>query len=141
METDSFSISELAKEFDISSRTIRFYEEKELLTPQRTMGNQRRYSPKDRFRLKWILRGKRFGYSLEEISKILSLTDTEMGAVQQIKTTLAYGEKKLMDIQDRMRELKTMQKEMLDLKEKLLTRLSKLESSQQSDPSNHSEPK
>ncbi len=141
METDSFSISELAKEFDISSRTIRFYEEKELLTPQRTTGNQRRYSSKDRFRLKWILRGKRFGYSLEEISKILSLTDTEMGAVQQIKTTLAYGEKKLMDIQNRMQELKLMQKEMLDLKEKLLDRLSELESSQQNDPSYYPGPK
>ena len=65
MDTEiTFSISELAQEFDISSRTIRFYEEKGLIAPRRTKGNQRRYTAKDRFRLKWIIRGKRFGYSL-----------------------------------------------------------------------------
>lgn len=140
MESELFSISDLAKEFDISSRTIRFYEEKGLLSPHRTMGNQRRYTPQDRFRLKWILRGKRFGYSLDEISKILNMTDTETGAVRQIKTTLDYGEKKLMDIQDRMQELKIMQEEMLDLKKKLLKRLSELEAAQKNGSSDQSGP-
>lgn len=123
MKASTYSISDLAAEFDVSNRTIRFYEEKGLISPDRTKGNQRRYSHSDRFRLKWILRGKRFGYSLNEISKMLGLTDTEMSAVQQIQTTLKYGEKKLLEIEDRIKELKIMQKEMLELKLKLEQRL------------------
>jgi len=127
MDTPFFLISDLTREFDISSRTIRFYEEKGLLSPERTKGNQRRYSHRDRFRLKWILRGKRFGYSLDEISRMLGMTDTHVDAVQQIQTTLVYGERKLLEIEDRIQELIAMKKEMLSLKEKLLQRLKELE--------------
>jgi DNA-binding transcriptional MerR regulator len=63
-----YSISDLSSEFGITNRSIRFYEEKGLIQPDRTTGNQRRYSPKDRVRLKLILRGKRFGYTLDEIA-------------------------------------------------------------------------
>lgn len=128
MDSRFFLISDLTREFDISSRTIRFYEEKGLLSPERTKGNQRRYSPRDRFRLKWILRGRRFGYSLDEISRMLGMTDTHVDAAQQIRTTLLYGERKLLEIEDRIQELITMKKEMLSLKEKLLQRLEELES-------------
>ena len=127
MDAPFFLISDLTREFDISSRTIRFYEEKGLLSPERTKGNQRRYSHRDRFRLKWILRGKRFGYSLDEISRMLGMTDTHVDAVQQIQTTLVYGERKLLEIEDRIQELIAMKKEMLSLKEKLLQRLKELE--------------
>ena len=127
MDAPFFLISDLTREFDISSRTIRFYEEKGLLSPERTKGNQRRYSHRDRFRLKWILRGKRFGYRLDEISRMLGMTDTHVDAVQQIQTTLVYGEKKLLEIEDRIQELIAMKKEMLSLKEKLLQRLKELE--------------
>lgn len=126
MNTRSFLISDLTREFAISSRTIRYYEEKGLIKPARTKGNQRRYSPQDRFRLKWILRGKRFGYSLDEISRMLGMTDTQMDAAQQIQTTLAYGEKKLKEIDERIRELVVMKNEMLSLKEKLRQRLAEL---------------
>jgi DNA-binding transcriptional MerR regulator len=123
----TFTMAHLTKEFDVSSRTIRFYEEKGLISPKRTKGNQRRYTTKDRFRLKWILRGRRFGYSLHEISKILSMTETSAGEAQQIITTLEYGEKKLQDIESHIQELQIMKKEMLRLKEKLLQRLAELE--------------
>jgi DNA-binding transcriptional MerR regulator len=126
MNSRSYSISDLTKEFAISSRTIRFYEEKGLLSPQRSKGNQRRYSPRDRFRLKWILRGKRFGYDLEEISRMLGMTDTQMDVAQQIQTTLDYGERKMQEIEDRIQELIIMKKEMLSLKEKLVERLAEL---------------
>ena len=63
-----FSISQLASELKISTRSIRFYEERGLIAPQRTSGNQRIYGKRDRARLKLILRGKRFGYSLIEIA-------------------------------------------------------------------------
>jgi DNA-binding transcriptional MerR regulator len=126
MRKETYSISDLASEFDVSSRTIRYYEEKGLLSPHRTRGNQRRYNLWDRFRLKWILRGRRFGYSLDEIAKMLGLTDTGMSAVQQIETTLAYGEKKLTEIEDRIQELKTMQCEIKELKQRLQRRLAEL---------------
>ena len=66
MSNEKYTISELAAEFDISPSTIRFYEEKGLLSPERSQGNQRVYSYKHRKRLKLILRGKRFGASLDE---------------------------------------------------------------------------
>lgn len=127
MTKQAYSISALANEFDISSRTIRFYEEKGLLTPKRTKGNQRRYSRQDRFRLKWILRGRRFGYRLDEISKMLGMTDTHIDAAHQIRTTLAYGEQKILEITDRIQELKIMRREMLTLKQALVQRLSDIE--------------
>lgn len=132
MKKFSYTISDLADEFDVSNRTIRFYEEKGLIWPARTKGNQRRYSQTDRFRLKWILRGRRFGYSLDEIAKMLGLTDTGMSAVQQIKTTLAYGDKKLNEIEDRIQELRTMQQEIVELKQKLQHRLTELQETQDS---------
>jgi DNA-binding transcriptional MerR regulator len=135
MNSRSYSISDLAKEFAISSRTIRYYEEKRLINPQRSKGNHRRYSPRDRFRLKWILRGKRFGYDLDEISRILAMTDTQIDVAQQIQTTLDYGEVKMKEIEDRIQELVIMKKEMLSLKEKLLQRLAELKPGYDTKPS------
>lgn len=129
----TYSISALAKEFDISNRTIRFYEEKELLAPLRTKGNQRRYTRQDRFRLKWILRGKRFGYRLDEIAKMLGMTNTHIDAVHQIRTTLIYGEKKIQEITDHIHELKIMRDEMLALKQVLKDRLAALEKLEDTD--------
>ncbi len=123
----TYSISELAREFDISSRTIRFYEEKGLLTPRRTKGNQRIYDRRDRARLKLILRGKRFGYSLDEISRMIGMNDIDMDEVEQIRTTLQYGEKKLSEIEDRIHELKILRRDMLNIKKKLLQRLEVLQ--------------
>lgn len=135
MSDPTYSISTLADEFDISSRTIRFYEEKGLLAPKRTKGNQRKFSRRDRFRLKWILRGKRFGYSLEEISHMLGMTDIHMDAAHQIRTTLSYGEKKITEITERIRELKIMRSDMIALRQALLQRLSTLEDTCDTAPS------
>ena len=63
-----YTISELAEEFDISARTIRYYEEINLIHPNRTENGHRIYTRRDRARLRLILRGKRFGFSLEEIA-------------------------------------------------------------------------
>ncbi len=127
MTAKTYSISALAAEFDVSNRTIRFYEEKGLLSPLRTRGNQRRYTRHDRFRLKWILRGRRFGYRLDEIEKMLGMTDTQMDAAHQIRTTLVYGEKKIAEINRRIKELKIMRDEMLALKQGLEDRLASFE--------------
>ena len=121
-----FYISDLAAEFEISPRSIRFYEEKGLLSPRRTGGNQRIYGKRDRARLKLIMRGKRFGYSLDEIAEMIGMTDTEKGEVDQIKASLAYGAKKLQEIRDRIEELEFLEQDLLSVKEKLLRRLDEL---------------
>jgi DNA-binding transcriptional MerR regulator len=125
-ETKIYSISDLASEFDISPRSIRFYEEKGLLSPKRTKGNQRIYGKRDRARLKLILRGKRFGYSLDEISEMIGMTVMEMNEVDQITASLAYGEKKLQEIQERIEELQLMEQDLLSVREKLVKRIAQL---------------
>jgi DNA-binding transcriptional MerR regulator len=122
-----YSISELAGEFDISPRTIRFYEEKRLLSPKRSKGNQRQYTRRDRTRLKLILRGKRFGYSLDEIAEMIGMTDVDMSERAQIEKSLAYGEKKLMEIRQRIEELMLLEQDLLNVKKRLLKRLKELE--------------
>jgi DNA-binding transcriptional MerR regulator len=122
----TYTISDLATEFEISPRTIRFYEEKGLISPERTKGNQRKYSRRDRARLKLILRGKRFGYSLDEIAEMIGMTDVNMSEAEQIEKSLAYGEKKLAEIRERIRELDLLEGDLLSVREKLLGSLAKL---------------
>jgi DNA-binding transcriptional MerR regulator len=122
----TYSISDLAREFDISPRSIRFYEEKALIAPQRTSGNQRIYTKRDRARLKLILRGKRFGYSLYEIAEMIGMTTGEMEEVQQIEKSLAYGDRKLKELRERIEELELLEHDILSVKEKLLKRLAEL---------------
>jgi DNA-binding transcriptional MerR regulator len=79
-----FSIRDLTKEFGVSSRTLRFYEEKGLLSPRRE-GLDRLYSRRDRARLKYVLMGKAVGFSLEEIGEMLDLYDLGDRQVTQLK--------------------------------------------------------
>lgn len=79
-----FSISELAKEFNVTTRAIRFYEDEKLLMPGR-VGRQRIYSARDRVRLKLILRGKRLGFSLSEVREIIDMYDLDSGEAGQLR--------------------------------------------------------
>jgi DNA-binding transcriptional MerR regulator len=81
--TETLSITELSREFDVTPRAIRFYEDEGLLHPRRR-GRQRVYSNRDRVRLKLILRGKRLGFSLSEIAEIISLYHSEPGESAQL---------------------------------------------------------
>jgi len=126
-ETPVFTISQLAEKFDISTRTIRFYEEKGLIAPRRSKGNQRIYSKRDRARLKLILRGKRFGYSLDEISEMMGMNDIDMNESDQIRKTLEYGDRKLLEIQTRVEELILLEQDIRSVKEKLIYRLAEIE--------------
>ncbi|OEY65078.1 MerR family transcriptional regulator [Marinobacter sp. X15-166B] len=84
----TFSISELSKEFDVTTRSIRFYEDQGLLKPSRR-GQTRVFSTKDRVRLKLILRGKRMGFSLAESKELFDLWDeTPTGSEKQLKKML-----------------------------------------------------
>ncbi|GAB2649948.1 MerR family transcriptional regulator [Vibrio panuliri] len=78
---NTFKISELAKEFDITTRSIRFYEDLGLITPDRK-GSTRIYNGRDRIRLKLILRGKRLGFSLADIKELFELYDTDQSTEQ-----------------------------------------------------------
>ena len=127
LPTDHFTISQLAAELGISTRSIRFYEEKGLISPQRTRGNQRIYAKRDRARLKLILRGKRFGYSLNDIAEMIGHTTVDMEEREQIHKSLQYGEKKLSEIHARMDELRQLARELTDVKEKLIRRLEEIE--------------
>jgi len=120
------SISELADELDISTRSIRFYEEKGLILPKRTIGNHRVYKKRDRARLKLILRGKRLGYSLEEISEMIGLANFNMEEEQQLKKTFAYGKKKLIEINERMQELQILKEDLLAIQQKIANRMEEL---------------
>ena len=127
MKKSSYSISELSSEFSITTRTIRFYEEKGLIQPHRTAGNQRRYTPKDRIRLKLILRGRRFGYRLDEIAKMIGMADVDIGEIDQIRRALTYGDRKLSEIRNQIKELKVMQQDMEAVRKRLIRRLADLE--------------
>lgn len=86
-KAETFSIRALGKEFGVSARTLRFYEEKELINPRRE-GQERIYSRRDRARLKYILMGKCVGFSLEEIREMLDLYDLGDRQVTQLRVTL-----------------------------------------------------
>jgi len=122
----AYIISDLATEFDISSRTIRFYEEKGLISPQRTKGNQRIYDKRDRARLKLILRGKRFGYSLDEIAEMIGMTNLNMSEVEQIEKSLDFAKKKLAEVTERIKGLELLEEDLLSVKAKFFNRLDEL---------------
>ena len=82
--TRTYTITELASEFDVTARAIRFYEDVGLLTPQRA-GRNRVYSAGDRTRLKLTLRGKRLGLALSEIKQLVDLYDADNGSRQQLE--------------------------------------------------------
>jgi DNA-binding transcriptional MerR regulator len=83
----SFTIRDLIKEFAVTARTLRFYEEKGLLDPARR-GEQRLYSRRDRARLAYVLAGKAVGFSLEDVREMLDLYDVGDGQVTQLKVAL-----------------------------------------------------
>ncbi|HPX91602.1 MAG TPA: MerR family DNA-binding transcriptional regulator [Spirochaetota bacterium] len=126
MSKERYSISELAAEFDISPSTIRFYEEKGLIKPERTQGNQRFYTQKERSRLKLILRGKRFGASLDEIAEMIGMANSCLSEMEQIEKSLYYINKKYEEIQQHKKEIELFEKDLLALKEKLLNRKTQL---------------
>ena len=82
--SETYGIAELAREFDVTTRTIRFYEDKGLLAPLRE-GQRRVYAPRDRVRLRLIMRGKRLGFSLQEIRQLIDLYDVDPSEVTQLR--------------------------------------------------------
>ena len=114
---DTYGIAELAREFNVTTRTIRFYEDKELLTPER-QGQRRIFSPRDRVRLRLIMRGKRLGFSLDEIREMIDMYDDDPSEVSQLKLFLekirerqAVLTQQQADIAEILQELDKLEKE------------------------------
>lgn len=100
----SFSIGDLAREFGVTLRALRFYEDKGLLTPERD-GMNRLYTRRDRARLKLILMGKRVGFSLLEIKEMLDLYDLKDGQTTQLKVAQEKFAAQLRALEDQKREV------------------------------------
>jgi DNA-binding transcriptional MerR regulator len=103
---DLFAIADLAREFGISTRAIRFYEAKGLLHPER-VGATRVFRRRDRARLMLILRGKRLGFSLRDISDYLSLYDADRTQTAQVQLLVEMVDKRLKLLEDQMTDLQT----------------------------------
>jgi DNA-binding transcriptional MerR regulator len=105
-----YTISELAKEFGVTTRTIRHYEEERLLSPTRN-GTIRIFSHRDRVRLKLALRGKRLGFSLAEIRELFELYDLARDEKKQLEIFLAKLEKRRAVLQQQREDVEVMLKE------------------------------
>ena len=105
--TDQYSIRDLASEFDVTTRTIRFYEEKGLLAPQRD-GQHRRFSAADRTRLRLILRGKRLGFSLDESADIIGMYGSTGNNLNQLQALMDKIAEKRRGLIEQQRDLEAM---------------------------------
>lgn len=102
--TDVMTIREMCEAYDVTPRTLRFYETKELLTPIR-IGTRRLFTRRDRARLALILRGKRFGFSLEDIRQTLDLYDRDGGPTAQRRKAFELALKRLAEMEAQRAEL------------------------------------
>ena len=100
----TYSITELRREFDVTARTLRFYEDKGLLQPARD-GQTRLYSYRDRARLKLIMLGKRVGFSLADIKEILDLYNLKDGQFTQMQVSLEKGRQKITELERQKRDI------------------------------------
>ncbi len=98
MTDDTMTIRAMCDAFDVTPRTLRFYEAKELLFPLR-VGQKRLFTKRDRARLKLILRGKRFGFSLEEIRQLLDLYDKGDQQFAQLSRAYDIAKERLADME------------------------------------------
>lgn len=115
MTEDTMTIREMCDAFDVTPRTLRFYEAKELLFPVRE-GQKRLFTRRDRARLKLILRGKRFGFSLEDIRQLLNLYDAGDQQLTQFTRTYELAQERLADMERQRDEL---DEAIADLKDQL----------------------
>ena len=123
-EEQTFTITELAREFNITSRTIRFYEDQGLLSPRRA-GRVRVYGKRDRTRLKLTLRGKRLGLSLAEIKELLELYDTARDESAQIYKFLVALSKRRASLEQQREDIEAVLSEIYALEKQCRSLLEK----------------
>lgn len=111
----SFTISDLSKEFGITTRTIRFYESRGLIHPER-IGTTRKYSRRDRARLILILRGRNLGFTVEDVGEYLSLYDADPGQQAQTQLLLNKVNLAIEDLEGKRRDIERAIKELGDIR-------------------------
>ena len=114
MTEQTYSIGEMCAEFDVTPRTLRFYEQRELLTPIRE-GQRRIFTNRDRARLKLILRGKRFGFSLETIRQWLELYNVGDGQMTQLTLWIEHARAQMDTLREQRDELEDAMSELQEL--------------------------
>ena len=119
MNRTTYTISELAKAFDITPRTIRFYEDLGLLSPSRD-GQQRIYSSGDWVRLQLIIRGKRLGFSLAESKEIITLYNPSGTNKRQLEVMLGTIKKSRQRLKQQLQDIDAMEKELNDAEQRCL---------------------
>ncbi|MDV6326630.1 MerR family DNA-binding transcriptional regulator [Idiomarina sp. Sol25] len=124
----TYTIGELAKEFDITTRSIRFYEDEGLLSPRR-QGQQRIYTNKDRVRLKLILRGKRLGFSLAETGRLFELYDADNSSAAQLEKVLELVSEKKHSLKQQMEDINVLLTELSGLEQRCQDELENIQSS------------
>jgi len=120
------TIQEVVKLSNLTSRTLRYYEELGLLSPERTDTRQRLYSKKELTKLKLISRGKRYGFTLVEIKEMVLLFDRDRSGIKQLERTIEYSKPKLKEIDERIEELQTIRHEMKLLQHDFTKRMEKI---------------
>jgi DNA-binding transcriptional MerR regulator len=120
------TIAEIAEEYGVTHRTVRFYEDRGLIAPERR-GTRRIYHPRDRVRLGLILRGKRLGFSLEEITRIIDMYDDQPGESGQLCYLLAQIEDRRSDLEQRRRDVLAALDELDELERRCRDDLERLE--------------
>lgn len=115
--TRQYSISQLAAEFNVTTRTLRFYEEKGLLTPERR-GRVRFFSASDRVRLRLILRGRRLGLTLDQSAEIIDLYREPEGSQRQLQRLLDTLAKRREQLQRQADDIAQTMKELADVEQK-----------------------
>lgn len=119
---DLYTVNQLAEELGITPRTLRFYEAKGLLSPRR-VGNNRVYSKRDRARLKLILRGKRLGFSLEEIKEYLDLYNLDPSQKEQMRVLLGRVRDRLGTLAQQRQDIEATVSELQDIESQVLAAL------------------
>ncbi len=114
-EMPLYSIGDLASEFGISTRAIRFYESKGLIAPER-VGSNRIYKKRDRARLILILRGKRLGFRLEEIAEYLNLYDADPNQIAQTRLLLSKVESSIAELDGKQRDIEAALSDLGDIR-------------------------
>lgn len=121
----TWTIAQIAEEFGVSHRTVRYYEDKGLVTPERR-GTARVFHPRDHVRLALILRGKRLGFPLDEIRRIVDMYDEQPGEAGQLSYLLAQIGDRRAELEDRRRDVEAALAELDELERRCQADLSRL---------------
>jgi len=121
-----YSISDLSKEFDTTTRSIRFYEDQGLISPARK-GQTRIYNQRDKVRLKLILRGKRLGFSLAETGRLFELYDVDKTSAKQLNTIMKLITDKKNELKQQLEDINAVLIELNDLEDNCHKTLTSLE--------------